>query len=363
MMNQFLHSNTAIVSIQKSTYDNLNIESLLKPIGGFKNYISKGERVLLKTNLLNATEPEKCIVTNPVVISAVAKSVLKVGGIPFIGDSPSGQFTKRRLKRVYKKSGLIKLSKQLGIELNYDTSSKKIDFPNGKRLQKIPIYNFVLNADKIISLPKIKTHSFMMMTLATKIMFGSIPGLTKAKYHSMFLRRKEFAEMLIDVLLVAKPNLIIMDGVVGMQGEGPSSGDPVELEVMLASENSVALDLAICKMLDIEPIGIPTLKEAKIRNLWPLQIDYPLLSPKDVKYTGFILLSSAGYLLTGKKTPDRFPCPNVKCIGCDQCVEVCSRKAIKIVDKKAKIDYSKCIKCYCCHEVYTYNAIDLETMI
>ena len=363
MMSQFSQYNFAIVSIQKSTYDNLNIESLLKPLGGFKNYISKGERVLLKTNLLNATEPEKCIVTNPAVITAIVKSVLKVGGIPYIGDSPSGQFTKRRLKKVYKKSGLIKLSKQLGIELNYDTGSKKINFPNGKRLQKIPICNFVLNADKIISLPKIKTHSYMMMTLATKIMFGSVPGLIKAKYHSMFLKRKEFAEMLIDVLLAAKPNLIIMDGVVGMQGEGPSGGDPVELGVMFASENSVAIDLAVCKMLDIEPIGIPTLKEAKIRNLWPLEIDYPLLTPQDVKYNGFILPSSAGYLLTGKKTPNRFPYPNVKCTGCGQCVEVCSRKAIEIIDEKAKIDYSKCIKCYCCHEICTYNAIDLETMI
>ena len=362
-MNRFLQSNTAIVNIQKSTYDNLDIESLLVLLVDFKKYIRKDERVLLKTNLLNATEPEKCVVTNPAVIGDVAKSVLKVGGIPYIGDSPSGQFTKRRLKKVYKKSGLIKLSKQLDIELNYDTSSKKIDFPNGKRLQKIPICNFVLNADKIISLPKIKTHSFMMMTLATKIMFGAVPGLIKAKYHSMFFRRKEFAEMLIDVLLVTKPNLIIMDGVVGMQGEGPSNGDPVKLGVMLASENSVALDLAVCKILDIEPIGIPTLKEAKKRNLWPLQIDYPLLSPKDVKYTGFILPSSAGYLLTGKKTPDRFPYPNVKCVGCGQCVEVCSRKAIKIIDKKAKIDYPKCIKCYCCHEICTYRAIDLETMI
>ena len=363
MMNRFLQSNTTIVSIQKSNYDNLNIESLLIPLGGFKKYINKGERVLLKTNLLNATEPEKCIVTNPAVISAVAKSVLKVGGIPYIGDSPSGQFTKRRLKRVYKKSGLIKLSKQLGIELNYDTGSKKIVFPDGKRIKKISLCNFVLDADKIISLPKIKTHSFMMMTLATKIMFGAVPGLIKAKYHSMFFRRKEFAEMLIDVLLITKPNLIIMDGIVGMQGEGPSSGDLVKLGVMLASKNSIALDIAVCKMLDIEPIGIPTLKEAKIRNLWPLQIAYPLLSPKDVKYTGFMLPSSAGYLLTGKKTPDSLPHLNLKCVGCGQCAEVCSRKAIKIVDKKAKIDYSKCIKCYCCHEICTYKAIDLEKMI
>ena len=360
MMNKFLQFNTSTVSIQKSYYNNLDIESLLIPLGGFKKFINKGERVLLKTNLLNATAPEKCIVTNPAVISAVAKSILKVRGIPYIGDSPSGQFTKRRLKRVYKNSGLIKLSKELDIELNYDTSSKKIFFPQGKRIKKISISNFVLNADKIISLPKIKTHSFMMMTLATKIMFGSVPGLIKAKYHSMFFRRREFAEMLIDVLLLTKPNLIIMDGIIGMQGEGPSSGDPVDLGLMLASENSFAIDLTVCKILDIEPIGIPTLKDAKIRNLWPLQIDYPLLSPEDVKHTGFILPSSAGYLLTGKKSPDRYPRSNLNCVGCGQCAEVCSRKAINIVDKKIKIDYSKCIKCYCCHEICTYKAIVLK---
>ncbi len=351
-----------IVSIQKSTYNNLNLEPLLTPLGGFKNYINKGERVLLKTNLLNATKPERCVVTNPSFISSVAESVLKVGGIPFIGDSPSGPFTKRRLRRVYKKSGLIKLSKQLDIDLNYDTGSKKINFSQGKKLKKISVCNFILDADKIISLPKIKTHSFMIMTIATKIMFGAIPGLTKAKYHSIFYKKNEFADMLIDILLLTKPNLVIIDGVVGMQGEGPSGGDPVELGVILASENSVALDLAICKMLNIEPIGIPTLKKAKIRNLWPLKIDYPLLSPIDVKYSGFKLPSSAGYLLTGKKTPNRFPKPNLNCNGCNHCVEICPRKAIKLVEKRAKIDYSKCIRCYCCHEICTYNAIDLKIM-
>jgi uncharacterized protein (DUF362 family)/NAD-dependent dihydropyrimidine dehydrogenase PreA subunit len=361
-MNRFLQSNNTLVSIQKSDYNNLNIESLLKPLGGLKNFINKGEHVLLKTNLLNATRPEKCVVTNPAVISAVAKSVLKVGGIPYIGDSPSGPFTKRKLKRVYEKSGLIKLSKQIGIELNYDTSSKKIVFPEAKRLQKISVCNFILNADKIISLPKIKTHSYMIMTLAIKIMFGAVPGLTKAKYHSIFFKKNDFADVLIDVFLLTKPNLIIMDGILAMQGEGPSGGEPVGLGIMLASEDSVALDLSVCKILDIEPIGIPTLKKAKIRKLWPLKIHYPLLSPIDVGFTGFILPSSAGYLVTGKKMPNRFPHPNLKCVGCGECIDVCSRKAIMIVNKKADIDYLKCIKCYCCHEICTYNALDLKPM-
>lgn len=351
-----------LVSIQKSTYNNLDVESLLMPLGGFKKYINKGERVLLKTNLLNASEPEKAVVTNPIVIAAVAKAVMKVGGIPYIGDLPSGQFVKRRLKKVYEKTGLIKLSNELGIELNYDTSSKKIDCPNGKRLQKIPVCNFFLKADKTIALPKIKTHSLMMMTLATKIMFGVVPGLNKVKYHSLFIKQKAFSEMLLDVFSVAKPDLIIMDGIVGMQGDGPMGGTPVDLGVMLASDNAVALDLSVCKILGIEPVGIPTLKEAKIRNMWPTEINYPLLSPKDVEYKGFLLPSTAGYLLTGQEAPNRFPYPNEKCVGCGECKEICPREAINIIDKRAEVDYSKCIRCYCCHEVCTYNAIDLKTI-
>lgn len=359
-MTDFPQPKDARVGIQKSTYQNIDVELLLKPFGGFKNYIKKGEQVLLKTSLLNATVPEKTVVTHPAVVGTVAKAVLRAGGIPVIGDSPSGQFTKRRLKKVYSRTGLIDLSKELGIELNYDTNCKKILIPNGKKLKNSLICNFVLNADKVIALPKIKTHSFMMMTLGTKIMFGAVPGLTKVKYHSKFIRRKDFADMLLDILSVTMPDLIIMDGIVGMEGDGPSSGTPIELGVVLASDNPVALDITVCKMLNIEPTGIPTLKQAKLRNMWPDKIDYPLLSPADARYNGFNLPSTAGYLLTGKKKPKRSPVIKDKCTACKQCVEICPKKAIRIIDKKAHVDYTKCIKCYCCHEICTYDAIKLE---
>jgi len=348
------------VSIQKSTYSNIDIDALINPLGGLKKHIKKDERVLLKTNLLNASEPKKLVVTEPAVIKAVGEAVQKAGGIPYIGDSPSGQFTKRRLDKVYTKAGLKKLSSETGIELNYDTRSKTVPIPNGKKLEKTSVCNFVLDADKIISLPKLKTHSLMIMTLATKIMFGAVPGLTKVRYHSKFIRRKAFAEMLLDVNSVTKPDLIIMDGVIAMQGDGPAGGTPVDLGVLLASENDIAIDLAVCKMLDIEPLGVPTLKQAKIRGLWPSKIDYPLLSPEDVKYKGFILPSTSGYLITGEKTPSRSPVPTEKCTACGDCVEICPKNAIKIVKERAEVDYSKCIKCYCCHEVCTYDAISLE---
>lgn len=353
-------SNNAPVSIQKSEYSNLDLDSILVPFGGMKKYINRGERILLKVNLLNASSPEKAIVTHPAVIEAVAKEVSKFGGIPYVGDSPSGQFTKRRLDKAYRTAGLKKIERNLGIELNYDTRSKKITIPKGKRLKKIAISNYILKADKIIALPKIKTHSYMIITIATKIMYGGIPGLTKAKYHSLFIKRKSFAEMLLDVLSIIPPDLIIVDGIVGMQGDGPSGGMPVTLGTLLASENAVAIDLAVCKMLNIEPMGIPTLRQAKIKGLWPSKISYPILSPEEVKHNGFILPSTANYLITGKKQPLHNPQSLEKCTACGLCVEVCPKNAIDLATKSVKIDYKNCIKCYCCHEVCPENAIILK---
>jgi uncharacterized protein (DUF362 family) len=358
-MTRIEHKKISTVSIERFIYSNIDLKPLLSPLGGIKNYIKPGEKVLIKVNLLNASIPEKAVVTHPNLIKSVVKEVLEVGGIPYIGDSPSGQFSKRRLNKVYKRAGLIELSNELGVELNYNTSSTKMNIPNGIRLKKAPICDFVSNADKIIALPKLKTHSFMIMTLATKIMYGAIPGLTKARYHSIFFKKDSFADMLLDILTIVQPDLIIMDGIIGMEGDGPFSGKPIELNLLLASENSVAIDLAICKILDINPIGIPTLKKANVRKLWPTKINYPILKPKDVEYNGFKLPSTAGYILTGKKPPVKSPKPQDNCTGCGECVEICPTNAIKIISKKASIDYSKCIRCFCCHEVCTESAIKL----
>jgi uncharacterized protein (DUF362 family) len=357
------NKNETMVCIQNSTYESIDIDSLLNPLGTLKKYINKGDRVLLKLNLLNASTPEKRVTTDPSIVKKTAEAVLKTGGIPFIGDSPSGQFTKRRLKKVYKKAGLLELSHELGIELNYNTRTTKVPIPNGKLLKKTTLCDFILQADKIIAIPKIKTHSYMIMTLATKIMYGSIPGLNKAKYHSLYIKRSSFADILIDTLSITKPDLIIMDGIIGMQGNGPAGGTAVKLKILLASENAYAMDITVCKILNIEPVGIPILKQAKVRDLWPKEIIFPLLKPDDVKYTKFILPSTAGYILTGRKTPQRLPKITQKCTSCGLCQEICPKNAIKNKLEGAEIYYNKCIRCYCCHEICPENAIALDIII
>ena len=352
----------ARVSITKETYSDPNMDVLLEPFGGMESFVKKGDKVLLKVNLLSAREPDRAVTTHPEIVRAVAKAVRKVGGKPYIGDSPAGMFSSKALMKAYKQSGLEEIANEEKIPLNYDTSSKKLDIPKGKRLKKSPVCDFILGADKIIVLPKLKTHSYQYMTLACKIMYGAIPGLTKAKYHAQFPTRAAFADMMLDILMVVKPQLYIMDGIVGMQGQGPGSGDPVKLELVLASTDPVAMDIAVCRTLGIEPVRIPVLKRAKIRKLWPERIDYPILKPKNVFYKGFKLPSTADHLLTGKRSPKKSPIITDKCIGCKECEEVCPKGAVKVIGEVAKLDYSNCIRCFCCHEVCPENAIKLGTL-
>jgi uncharacterized protein (DUF362 family)/Pyruvate/2-oxoacid:ferredoxin oxidoreductase delta subunit len=347
------------VIIQKAAYSEPDIERLLFPLGGMASFVERGDKVLLKVNLLSAREPEKAVTTHPEVVRAVARAVKEAGGTPYIGDSPSGRFSERALRKAYQRSGLEDVSTEEGILLNWDTGSKRLDIPEGVRLKRSSVCNFVLEADKIIALPKLKTHSLQYMTLACKIMYGSIPGLTKSKYHAQFPRRAAFADMLLDITTFIKPGLYIMDGILGMQGQGPGSGDPVHLGWLLASTDPVAMDIAVCRLIGIEPIAIPALKRAKVRKLWPEEIEYPILAPANIACLGFTLPNTSDHLLTGKKAPSGRPMVTEKCIACGDCEEICPKDAIQIKGERATVDDSKCIRCFCCHEVCPEKAIDL----
>ena len=352
----------AAVSIIKAAYSDFDIETLLAPIGGMARFVKKKEKVLLKVNLLSAKEPDKAVTTHPEFIRAVAGAVKQAGGEPYIGDSPAGTFSKRALKKAYRNSGLERMAALEEIPLNYNTGAKKLEINGGKRLQKVPICEYLLNADKVIALPKLKTHSLQYLTLACKVMYGTVPGLTKAKYHAQFPRKASFADMLLDILTVAKPQLYILDGILAMEGQGPGSGDPVKMDLVLASTDHVAMDIAVCRILGIEPVAIPALKMAKLRGLWPEQIEYPNNKPEDVAHKGFRLPNTADHLLTGNRSPKKSPVVTNKCTACGECESICPKYAVRVNDGTAQITYSKCIRCYCCHEVCPEDAIVLRSL-
>jgi uncharacterized protein (DUF362 family)/NAD-dependent dihydropyrimidine dehydrogenase PreA subunit len=350
-----------LVCIQRAEYDSIDLGSLLGPLGGLSSFVKKGQRVLLKVNLLSASVPEQAIVTDPRLVRVVAEAVLKAGGTPVVGDSPGGPFTRGTLTRVYRKAGLIDLCEELGIELNFKTGSERIAVSDGKRISSLNLCSFVRDVDVIISLPKIKSHSFQVLSLGVKNMFGVMAGLSKARCHAEFVRRGAFADMLLDVVGVVPPSLSVLDGVVGMMGEGPgASGTPVHVGVVMAAVDPVALDVSVCRMLGVEPVRVPVLRQARLRGLWPEGIGYPLLSPDDVRFEGFVLPKAAEKGVGGRLASRRVPVVGSRCTGCGDCVRICPKGAMRLVGGRAVPDLEKCIRCYCCSEVCVEEAIVLE---
>jgi uncharacterized protein (DUF362 family)/Pyruvate/2-oxoacid:ferredoxin oxidoreductase delta subunit len=343
-------------------------------------FVQPGQKVLLKVNLLSATPPEKGIVTHPAVVEAIVKLVQEVGGTPLIADSPGASvpYTEAGLRRTYEISGLLEIAERTGADLNWDTSYEEVSHPEGLLVKRLEVIKPVLEADVVISVPKLKTHVLTTFTGATKNLFGVIPGFSKAVFHARMRNVTHFALMLLDITSLIKPALVLMDAIVGMEGDGPSSGPLRDVGVILASHDSVALDVVATSMVGFDPLKVPTLREAAARGLWTGKVDGietlgasvdevlvpdfqpPSTSPREDATLGNPFFTRHfGPLITDHFTLRPVP-RRGRCTACGDCVVSCPQQVITIMDGLAVIDYSQCIRCYCCHELCTEGAIDLE---
>lgn len=358
---------------EKSLSESIN--KILNDLGGIERFVKKGDRVALKPNLLVFSSPSKAIVTHPLFVFEVFKKIIEAGGEPFVIDSPGSgiPFTKSSLKSLYRLTGYWDTFKDYSDCLNTDTSKVNVEVENGLILKRIDILKPLLDADVIINLPKMKTHTLTFLSGAVKNMYGSIPGMEKTRYHSRFTNVHDFSKAILDVWNVTKPDLTIMDGILSLEGDGPAMrGLPRKTEIILGSEDSLSMDLAICKLIGLSYNEIPYLKVAIDNNLSDgnfnlvgeiPEIDNYIL-PRT--YHGKISLdpvSLYNYIVFPIFTKFLVEKPKIlkkKCIRCGVCLRSCPEKAITMGKESAIIDYSKCIKCYCCHEQCPEGAIDLK---
>jgi len=349
------------------------VSKALSLLGGMPAFVGEGDRVLLKVNLLSAAAPEKAITTHPSVVKAVVGEVQRAGGLPVIGDSPGGPFNRRLLERAYVKSGLADVAAETGAELNYNTDSMQVSCPTGRLMKRLDLIKAVGEADVVITLPKLKTHVLTQFTGATKILFGVVPGLTKTAYHAKLGDVSRFSDMLLDILEHVKPALSIMDGVVGMEGDGPGyQGTPRELGLVLAGGDGVALDVVATSIIGMNPLDVPILRRAVERGMTSGRLpDIDVLGERveDVRvifkrpsYAGGLrdrLMSTRLFRLMLLRSIVPSPVSNSRCVRCGVCAENCPVGAITITDR-ARMDLGKCIRCYCCHELCPHRAIDLR---
>ncbi len=270
--------------IQANTYQpealRESIVTLLEPLGGMAAFVKPGQRVLLKPNLLTGARPSKECTTRPELVYVIAQMVIEVGGKPFLGDSPAFGSA----KGVAIANGYQPILDELNLTI--------IDF-QGKRYQTVnQSFNHLLlskeamEADVVINLPKVKSHSQLVLTLGTKNLFGCVPGKMKAWWHMEAGKdANRFGEMLVETAKAINPNLTIIDGIIGHEGNGPSGGEPRNLGILGASTDVFALDRALAAILNVPPQDIPTVA-ASLRNglVGELTgIDFPHLHPETLQ--------------------------------------------------------------------------------
>jgi len=324
---------------------------LEKALGEYAHLFKKGERVLVKPNLLSARERSQAVTTHPETLDCVLEFLIKIGTKPFVADSPPDG----NGYEVAKKTGLIAVCEKHGVdfeELDQPvtiTHNGSYDFKLAKK---------VIEADKIVNLAKIKTHSLTILTLAVKNMFGCVVGREKASWHFKALNNNNFAKLMVEICAAVSPDLSIVDGIRAHEGNGPSNGSPKDLGVIFIGENAFAVDDCIARSLSVKVNKYPILIEAAKKGLIP---DYEV----EGQWKGSIKLPTTSPVLSGlnsiankfnffKKRPKIV---EDKCIKCRKCERSCPVEAIKIDD--LSIDYSKCIRCYVCHEVCPEDAINL----
>jgi len=372
-----------IVSLVRCTnYDRKNVlhavEESISNLGGLDGIVRKDTRVFLKVNLLRAAKPEEAVTTHPEVVYALAKTLKDHGASVVIGDSPGAgtPYKKNSLERVYRKCGLLDIAAELGVELNYDTTVVAVSYHEGGIIKQFNAIKPALDADVIISAAKGKTHSFTCITGAVKNMFGIVPGFEKAGYHSKLQTIDRFSKMLVDICRYAKPAMSFMDAVVCMEGNGPGSGDPKDVGVLIASRNPHAVDAIFCDVIGIDRRVLSTINEAVSRNLLnPQNIELKGLTIADAQVSGFKMPATAGVGdgLSGDGALQHIIKPLFNnafvvkpsilekvCTGCGICAKSCPMDAIALKNEVAVIDFNKCIRCYCCHEMCPYHSIELN---
>ena len=338
--------------------------NLLEPIGGMAAFIKSGDRVLLKPNMLSAKGPDKAVTTHPALVRVVAELVKEAGGTVLIGDSPGiGGFL-----RVAKKCGFLDAARESGatlVEFN-----DVVELQGSGTFRSICLSRAYYEADKIINLPKLKTHEMMTMTCAVKNLFGAVVGAEKAGWHlKAGSSRQLFARLLLEIYQLKKPALTIVDAITAMEGNGPGSGDPITLGLLIAGANPVAVDLIAGLLAGIPAELLYIEREAAIMGLpGALREEIALcgLPIETIPVTRFRLPDGQDvqfglprFLTRALKSHlTAYPAANPKtCVLCGVCGSVCPPGAISIQNSALSVDNARCIRCWCCRELCPHDAM------
>lgn len=350
------------------------VEEALVHLGGIQQYVKPGQRVLLKFNLLVGAAPEKAITTHPAMVRAMIRQVREAGGIPEVGDCCGfeGPPSLGRYIAACRQSGIKQVCDEEGVELvHLSAESVEVENLQGHAFMRFTLARRVVEADVVISLPKLKTHGLTMFTGGVKINFGCLPGLQKPEMHVRAQGIETFSQMLVDLMVAVHPTLTVMDAVVGMEGNGPRNGNPKQIGAILASTDPVALDAVACQIVGIQPLTVPTTRLANEQgvgagDLARIEVFGESLDAMRVKDFRLATGSESMFRYRGLQRflQSRLVAKPIlvteRCKGDWICIEHCPATALSENGKYPSLDYDKCIRCFCCQELCPHDAMVLQ---
>jgi uncharacterized protein (DUF362 family) len=340
---------------------------LLEPLGGIGHYIKPGQKVLIKPNMLSGKPPEKAVTTHPEIVRQVILLAQTAGGEVTVGDSPG----LGKPENVARKCGILDVIEATGANFAPFEESVPITLEAGT-FHHLEVAREALEADVIINLPKLKTHQMMGYTGAVKNLFGLVVGMRKVRLHLQAGTDKAFfALMLLELADRFKPALSIMDAVVGMEGNGPGSGDPTQIGALLASPDTVALDTVATAIVKLPAQRVWTQLIAEQKNRQGVALNELELhgTPLDQLMTTSFKPAKNSDVNFGLPEPVKNILKNAitaqpeigeSCQLCGHCVTHCPPEAMTLSQQRVRIDYGRCIRCFCCQELCPHNAITTQ---
>jgi uncharacterized protein (DUF362 family)/Pyruvate/2-oxoacid:ferredoxin oxidoreductase delta subunit len=330
-------------------------------------FVKPGQSVLIKPNLLSEHVPEDAVTTHPEVVRALIRLVKAAGASPWVADSPA---MVSDLQRVWERTGMEAVCRAESVPLvNLEKAGSTCFEEEGIRFT---IAKPVLEADAIITVPKVKTHVLTGLTGAMKNLYGTVPGMQKTTFHKKYPYPQDFARLLVAIFRRVKPVLGVADGVMGMEGNGPSAGLPIHLGFLAASDDVLALDVVLCRALGLEPRNVAHLEAARRAGLgaqdWSrIEVggDQAIraFEPREYRLPATVPIQYVPRWLIRLVDPYIWHRPRFlsNCVFCGKCVKACPAEALTIQrGMKPVLNAGKCIACCCCHEMCPVHAIEMQ---
>ena len=352
------------VMIYPASYENCR-EAVDRAFELFPQDIS-GKKIVIKPNVLRTSTAEEHIVTNPALLRAVVDKVEEMSPAEIVvGDNP-GLFNYGDNENSFEMTGLMAAAK--GYYKNLGNTPQHLPF-HPDFMAEVGVSKEIMDADILISLPKFKTHGLTVMTGAIKNSYGILPGAQKARLHQIAGTPERFHEVIVEVFRLRVPDLFIMDAVVGMEGNGPASPELREIGLILASNNAVALDGVVARMMGVEPGHLRFLRKAKAMGLGDFAADMVEIDGEMRILPDFKLPPLGGEAITGNpaigelmnaRSRVRPQADPELCTACGSCIDHCPVSALAMRGNIPVVDAEICITCFCCQEICPEKAMSLK---